>query len=34
MKFAWRHETMVLPDQKVAVTEQSQFISCYQVIIA
>ena len=24
MKFAWRTETMVLPDHKVAITEQSQ----------
>ena len=34
MKFAWRTETIVLPDQKVAITEETQFKSYYQVIIA
>ena len=31
MRFAWRTETLVLPDQKVAMSEQSQFKSHYQV---
>ena len=33
MRTAWRTETMVLPDQKVAITEQSRFKSYNQVII-
>ena len=28
MRFAWRTETMVLPDHKVGITEQSQ--GCYK----